>query len=114
MNAPTMLEQLLEAMEQCKAVIRQAHETTRDLKVAIKEALELGRELQRDVFEPYLRQEIPKQWDALAEATRKQWEEMAERNRIAQNRALDRMEKQHLAMEETIAKLTNLYPGAIP
>lgn len=67
MAEPTMLEQLLQAMEQCKTVIREAHEATSDLKQTIKEAREVGRQLQRDEFEPWLGGEVKKQAADLAE-----------------------------------------------
>lgn len=58
MSEPTMLEQLLEAIEQARAVIREAHEATKDLRQAMREARELGRELQRDEFESSLRRMV--------------------------------------------------------
>jgi hypothetical protein len=67
MGEPTMLEQLLQAMEQTKTVIRQAHEATSDLKQATKEAREVGRQLQHDEFEPWLHGEVQTQAETLAE-----------------------------------------------
>ncbi len=69
MSEPTLLEQLLDAMEQCKILIRQAHEAQSDLRQVIKEARGVGRELQRDVFEPFLQAEVSKQVEALGAAT---------------------------------------------
>jgi hypothetical protein len=54
-DEPTMLEQLLVAIDDAKDVIRQAHEVTKDLRQTMKEAREVGRALQRDEFEPFLR-----------------------------------------------------------
>jgi molecular chaperone DnaK (HSP70) len=68
-DEPTMLEQLLEAMEQCKTVIREAHKATTDLRQATKQAREVGRELQRDEFEPFLREQFAKASEQISKAT---------------------------------------------
>jgi hypothetical protein len=67
MADPTMLERLLAAMEDAKATIRQAHEAQQGLKQTIAEAREVGRALQRDEFEPWLRGEVAKQLHQLGE-----------------------------------------------
>ena len=69
MTEPTMLEQLLAAIADAKAVIRAAHEAAKDLKQATREAREVGRDLQREEFEPYLRAEVARQVNALGEQT---------------------------------------------
>ncbi len=55
---PTMLEQLLAAIEQAKEERRRCHEATTDLRHAIKDAREMGRALQRDELEPWLRTQL--------------------------------------------------------
>jgi competence protein ComGF len=79
MNEPTMLEQLLEAMEQTKAVIRQAHEATADLKQATKDARKVGRELQRDEFEPFVRQQADEASQAISKAAQNSIAEASQR-----------------------------------
>jgi vacuolar-type H+-ATPase subunit H len=66
-ESPTMLEQLLAAMDDTKQVIREAHEAAKDLRQATREAREAARALQRDEFEPFLREEVDKAAEQIRE-----------------------------------------------
>lgn len=86
MAEPTMLEQLLGAMEDAKAIIRQAHEATTDLRQATREAREVFKQLERDEWEPRIKTDVERQVAELGET-------FAETATRASEKVMQRFEK---------------------